>query len=139
MFTFYVFIEATYFMIIIILLGHWNLWDGPLIRKFKLCLEHLLIVSFLLNSVFQNPELKSKMEVQTFTDEIDCGSFFDHIDDLIDFPPVTDTSLDAVDCNEFTDIWNTNSDELQVSDPIFSESNCAATLSEELAVPVSNH
>ncbi|KAI3761762.1 hypothetical protein L1987_52184 [Smallanthus sonchifolius] len=69
-----------------------------------------------------------KME-QTFTEEIDCVSFFD---DLIQFPSVTDTSPD---CNDFADIWTNNSDELQVSDPIFSDSNGASTLSAVLAVP----
>lgn len=70
-------------------------------------------------------------------EEIDCASFFDHIDDLIEFPPVSDTALSSVDCNEFTDIWTNNSDDLQVSDPIFGGSNSdkASNLSEELAVP----
>ncbi|KAI3758117.1 hypothetical protein L6452_05666 [Arctium lappa] len=77
-------------------------------------------------------KLKRKMAGQTFSDEIDCGSFFDHIDDLIEFPPVTDTALN---CEDFSNIWTNNSEELQVSDPIFSESNCASALSAELAVP----
>ncbi|XP_071728796.1 GATA transcription factor 8-like [Rutidosis leptorrhynchoides] len=75
------------------------------------------------------------MEGDTFTDEIDCGSFYDQIDDLIEFPAVTDTSLDSVDCNEFNDFWITNSDELQVSDPVFPDSNCVSALSTELSVP----
>ncbi|KAL7589695.1 hypothetical protein Lser_V15G36382 [Lactuca serriola] len=70
-------------------------------------------------------------------EEIDCGSFFDHIDDLIEFPPVNDTSLNSLDCNEFPNIWTNNSDDLQVSDPIFcgSNSDSASALSAELAVP----
>lgn len=75
------------------------------------------------------------MEGQTYTEEIDCGSFFDQIDDFIEFPPVTDTTLNTIDCNDFADIWTNNSDELQVSDPIFSDNNAASTLSAELAVP----
>ena len=79
------------------------------------------------------------MTDQNLMEEIDCGSFFDHIDDLIEFPPVTDTSLDSVDCNEFTDIWTNNSGDLQITDPIFCGSNSgpASSLSAELAVPVS--
>ncbi|KAK9073295.1 hypothetical protein SSX86_007619 [Deinandra increscens subsp. villosa] len=72
------------------------------------------------------------MAEQTFTDEIDCVSFFD---DLIEFPTVTDASLNSVDCNDFVDIWTSNSDELQVSDSIFSDSNCASSLSAMLSVP----
>lgn len=80
------------------------------------------------------------MEGQTYNEEIDCGSFFDQIDDFIEFPPVNDTTLNnSIDCNDFADIWTNNSDELQVSDPIFSDSNPASTLSAELSVPVSNH
>ncbi|KAF5790150.1 putative transcription factor C2C2-GATA family [Helianthus annuus] len=75
------------------------------------------------------------MAAQNFTDEIDCGSLFDNFEDLIEFPAVTDTSLESVECYDFADVWTNNSDELQVSDPIFSDSNCASTLSAELAVP----
>lgn len=75
------------------------------------------------------------MAGQTFTEEIDCESLFNHIEDFIEFPPVTDTSLDSIDCNDFSDIWTNNSDELQVSDPIFSDNNSAAALSTEIAVP----
>lgn len=78
------------------------------------------------------------MSGQDFIEEIDCSSFFDHIDDLIEFPQVNDTSLDSVECNEFNNIWSTNAtDDLQVSDPIFGGGNSdnAAALSAELAVP----
>ncbi|XP_023766533.1 GATA transcription factor 8 [Lactuca sativa] len=76
------------------------------------------------------------MEGQTYNEEIDCGSFFDQIDDFIEFPPVNDTTLNnSIDCNDFADIWTNNSDELQVSDPIFSDSNPASALSAELSVP----
>ncbi|KAD2804853.1 hypothetical protein E3N88_38230 [Mikania micrantha] len=77
------------------------------------------------------------MAGQNFMEDIDCASFFDHFDDLIDFPPVTDTSLNSVDCNEFLNIWTNNSDELQESDPMFCVGNSdnASGLSAELAVP----
>ncbi|KAD2804805.1 hypothetical protein E3N88_38182 [Mikania micrantha] len=77
------------------------------------------------------------MAGQNFMEDIDCASFFDHFDDLIDFPPVTDTSLNSVDCNEFLNIWTNNSDELQESDPMFCGGNSdnASGLSAELAVP----
>ncbi|KAK9064096.1 hypothetical protein SSX86_017968 [Deinandra increscens subsp. villosa] len=77
------------------------------------------------------------MAGQDFMEEIDCASFFDHIDDLIEFPPVNDNSLNSVDCNEFPNIWTNNSGDLQVSDPIFCGGNSdnASNLSAELAVP----
>ncbi|KAI3508685.1 hypothetical protein L1887_23696 [Cichorium endivia] len=87
-----------------------------------------------LHSNFKNLK-NTKMEGQTYTEEIDCGSFFDQIDDFIEFPPVTDTNLNSIDCNDFADMWTNNSDELQVSDPIFSDNNAASTMSAELAVP----
>nr|GEW52139.1 GATA transcription factor 8-like [Tanacetum cinerariifolium] len=78
------------------------------------------------------------MSGQDFIEEIDCSSFFDHIDDLIEFPQVNDTSLDSVECNEFNNIWTSNgTHDLQVSDPIFGAGNSdsASALSAELAVP----
>ncbi|KAI7754781.1 hypothetical protein M8C21_015921, partial [Ambrosia artemisiifolia] len=80
---------------------------------------------------------RKKMAEQNFIEEIDCASFFDHIDDLIDFPPVNDNALVSVDCNEFSSIWANNSDDLQVSDPIFCGGNGddASNLSAELYVP----
>ncbi|KAK1432104.1 hypothetical protein QVD17_08995 [Tagetes erecta] len=66
-----------------------------------------------------------KMGDKTFTDEIDL---FDNIDDLINFPSVTDN------CYDLADIWTNNSDELQASDPIFSDTG-VSDLSPELAVP----
>ncbi|KAI3778317.1 hypothetical protein L2E82_07523 [Cichorium intybus] len=87
--------------------------------------------------IFKHVEKKMTGENFMEVEEIDCGSFFDHIDDLIEFPPVTDTSLNSVDCSEFPNMWTNNSDDLQVSDPIFSASNndSASALSAELAVP----
>ncbi|KAK1419641.1 hypothetical protein QVD17_28870 [Tagetes erecta] len=84
-----------------------------------------------------------KMTGQSFMEEIDCASFFDQIDDLIEFPPVNDTVLNSnsnsnsVECNEFANAWTDNSGDLQVSDPIFCGNNSdnASSLSAELAVP----
>lgn len=72
-------------------------------------------------------------------DEIDCGSFFDHIDDLIECPPDNDTGLGSGSCNDFPNIWTNTSEDLLDSDPIFSGRNIngASDLSAELAVPVS--
>ncbi|KAL8224134.1 hypothetical protein R6Q57_019609 [Mikania cordata] len=77
------------------------------------------------------------MRGQNFTDEIDCSSFFNHIDDLIEFPSVNDTTLNSVECNEFPSTWTNNSDDLPVADPIFCGGNSdnASSLSADLAVP----
>lgn len=67
-----------------------------------------------------------------FLDEIDCSSFFDHMEDLIEVSPENECGgLDTVDCKDFPSIWN---DPLQDSDPIFS-SNSASDFSAELSVP----
>ncbi|KAJ8542335.1 hypothetical protein K7X08_017201 [Anisodus acutangulus] len=68
-------------------------------------------------------------------DEIDCGSFFDHIDDLIEFPLENENvGLSSTDCKDFPSIWN---DPLPDSDSLFSGShqNSASDLSAELSVP----
>lgn len=68
-------------------------------------------------------------------DEIDCGSFFDHIDDLIDFPLENENvGLGSTDCKDFPSIWN---DPLPDSDSLFSDNhrNSASDLSAELSVP----
>ncbi|XP_071732925.1 GATA transcription factor 8-like [Rutidosis leptorrhynchoides] len=79
------------------------------------------------------------MTSQDYMEEIDCASFFDHIDDLIEFPLVKDTPLDSINCNEFTNIWTDNSDELQVSDSVFigsrGDNKSIVVLSPELSVP----
>uniref|UniRef100_A0A0V0I6V5 GATA transcription factor n=1 Tax=Solanum chacoense TaxID=4108 RepID=A0A0V0I6V5_SOLCH len=70
-----------------------------------------------------------------FVDEIDCSSFFDHMEDLIEFSPENECGgLDAVDCKDFPSIWN---DSLPDSDPLFSGSysNSASDFSAELSVP----
>jgi hypothetical protein len=77
-----------------------------------------------------------------FMDEIDCGSFFEHIDDLLEFPsddvdatlPDCTTTNNHTSCfmnnddNSFPGIWSTQSDSLPGS---------ASDLSAELSVPVS--
>nr|GMC48458.1 GATA transcription factor 8-like [Ipomoea batatas] len=70
-----------------------------------------------------------------FMDDLDCGSFFDHIDDLIEFPPENEcVGVGSGDCNNFPSIWN---DPLPDSEPLFSGShnNSASDLSAELSVP----
>ncbi|EOY18663.1 Plant-specific GATA-type zinc finger transcription factor family protein isoform 1 [Theobroma cacao] len=74
-----------------------------------------------------------------FIDEIDCGSFFDHIDDLLDFPNEDveaglSASDSAVNASAFPSIWTTHSESLPGSDSVFSN-NSASDLSAELSVP----
>ncbi|KAL5569328.1 hypothetical protein UlMin_025903 [Ulmus minor] len=71
-----------------------------------------------------------------FMDEIDCGNFFDHIDDLLDFP-VEDVEANLgpnAETKAFPSIWSTQSDSLPGSDSVFS-GNSASDLSAELSVP----
>lgn len=76
-----------------------------------------------------------------FMDEIDCGGFFDHIDDLDDL--LVDFSGDDVDAGlgpkpettSFPSIWSTTqSNSLPASDSVFS-GNSASDLSAELSLP----
>ncbi|KAM7268849.1 hypothetical protein ACFE04_011015 [Oxalis oulophora] len=76
---------------------------------------------------------------QNFMDDIDCGSFFDQIDDLLDFP--TEDNNDVVDA-ELTQsessslpVWQTQPESIAVSDSVFSVNNTASYLSADLAVP----
>ncbi|KAE9589163.1 putative transcription factor C2C2-GATA family [Lupinus albus] len=82
-----------------------------------------------------------------FMDELDCGSFFDQIDDLLDFPveDVVDdgsttitTALPAVsasgNCNSLDSIWPPESESFPCPDSIFSGKS-ASDLSAELSVP----
>ncbi|KAF2295740.1 hypothetical protein GH714_033784 [Hevea brasiliensis] len=80
-----------------------------------------------------------------FIDEIDCGSFFDHIDDLLDFPTddieaclpgpdCTTTNNNNGNANSFPSIWSTHSDSLPGSDSVFSNNN-GSDFSAELSVP----
>lgn len=74
-----------------------------------------------------------------FIDEIDCGSFFDHIDDLLDFPgeDIEAGLGSAADSNSLPTIWPTQSESLPGSESVFS-GNSSSDLSAELSVPVSN-
>ncbi|XP_076938893.1 GATA transcription factor 8-like [Bidens hawaiensis] len=80
------------------------------------------------------------MAGQNYIEEIDCASFFDQIDDLIDFPQVNDTALDTVDCNEFPTAWTDNSGGLKVPESVFigSKGDNVSNLSAEIAVPYEN-
>ncbi|KAJ0045877.1 hypothetical protein Pint_06040 [Pistacia integerrima] len=70
-----------------------------------------------------------------FMDEIDCGSFFDHIDDLLDFPNEDiEAGLAAADSKSFPSLWPTQSESLPGSDSVFSN-NSSTDLSAELSVP----
>ncbi|KAL8159826.1 hypothetical protein V2J09_001363 [Rumex salicifolius] len=73
-----------------------------------------------------------------FMDELDCGSFFDHIDDLLDVP-TDDLDTDLVgangDCDSFPNIFTgCSSDGFLSADSVFS-ANSASDLSAELSVP----
>ncbi|KAK8662288.1 hypothetical protein V6N13_091872 [Hibiscus sabdariffa] len=74
-----------------------------------------------------------------FIDEIDCGSFFDHIDDLLDFPnddvdAGLSASASAVNAAAFPSVWTAQSESFPGSDSVFSN-NSASDLSAELSVP----
>ncbi|CAK9136109.1 unnamed protein product [Ilex paraguariensis] len=71
-------------------------------------------------------------------DEIDCGSFFDNFDDLIEFPTDNGCGLGSGDGTGFPAIWSNPLDTLPSSDPIFcgGHRSSASDLSAELAVPV---
>lgn len=72
-------------------------------------------------------------------DEIDCGNFFDHIDDLIEFPPDNECGdanlVSSSDCKDYP-TWD---EALQDCDPLFSgcHGSAASDLAAELSVPVS--
>ncbi|KAK6137962.1 hypothetical protein DH2020_028295 [Rehmannia glutinosa] len=75
-----------------------------------------------------------------FIDDIDCGNFFDQIDDLIDFPPENECGGvgnfgSSGDSKDFPSMWN---DAFPESDPILSGSSLGdvpSDLSAELSVP----
>ncbi|XP_044507277.1 GATA transcription factor 8-like [Mangifera indica] len=70
-----------------------------------------------------------------FMDELDCGSFFDHIDDLLDFPNEDiEAGLTAADSKSFSPLWPTQSESLPASDSVFSN-NSTTDISAELSVP----
>ncbi|GFY84561.1 hypothetical protein Acr_03g0013350 [Actinidia rufa] len=63
------------------------------------------------------------------------GSFFDHIDDLIDFPAGNGCGLGSGRCADFPSIWANPPAALPGSDPILSNNNSASDLSAELSIP----
>lgn len=75
--------------------------------------------------------------VGNFMDDIDCGSFFDHIDDLLDFPAedaaTADNSAAAPVCPPAS-FWSAESDSLPAADTVFS-GGAVPDLSAELSVP----
>lgn len=73
-----------------------------------------------------------------FGDEIDFGSLFDQIDDLIDFPD-KDNGCGLGGSDDFPNIWSNPAPCDGGFDPIFTgnNTNTASDLSAELSVPVS--
>lgn len=112
--------------------------------------------SFPFNSLLQFGETRNKFSLihrslfsqenfgtmigTNFMDEIDCGNFFENIDDLLDFPTGEDdveAALGSADCNKFPTLWSNQSESLPGTDSVFSAGNSASDLSAELSVPVS--
>lgn len=80
----------------------------------------------------ENSKRKRKRKmIGNFIDDIDCGSFFDHIDDLLEFPD--DNAAPVAPPANF---WSAESDSLPASYTVFSD-NSVTDLSAELSVPVS--
>ncbi|KAF8043441.1 hypothetical protein BT93_A1699 [Corymbia citriodora subsp. variegata] len=70
-----------------------------------------------------------------FIDEIDCGSFFDHIDDLLDFSNEDiEAGLPVGKPNSLPSMWSAQPEPLPSSDSVFS-GNSSSSLSAELSVP----
>ncbi|KAL3650016.1 hypothetical protein CASFOL_006419 [Castilleja foliolosa] len=73
-----------------------------------------------------------------YVDEIDCGNFFDQIDDLIEFPSENECGagdlVGPIESKDFPSMWN---DVLPESDPFFSGSHAdgPTDISTELSVP----
>ncbi|TKY46164.1 GATA transcription factor 8 [Spatholobus suberectus] len=87
------------------------------------------------HSHFSFSQGKKKM-IGNFIDDIDCGSFFDHIDDLLEFPAddaAADTSA-AAPVAPPANFWSAESDSLPPADPVFS-CDAVPDLSAELSVP----
>ncbi|CAN6704808.1 unnamed protein product [Malus baccata var. baccata] len=78
---------------------------------------------------------------QSFIDDIDCGSLFDTIDDLLDFPTddVESALGPAPDCNaafNSSSLWPSQSGSLQPPNEAVFSGNSASDLSAELDVPI---
>ncbi|RDX77441.1 GATA transcription factor 9, partial [Mucuna pruriens] len=75
--------------------------------------------------------------IGNFIDDIDCGSFFDHIDDLLEFPAedAADTSAAAAaPVAPSANFWSAESDSLPAVNAVFS-GDAVPDLSAELSVP----
>ncbi|XP_075484413.1 GATA transcription factor 8-like [Primulina tabacum] len=74
-----------------------------------------------------------------FMDEIDCGNFFDQIDDLIEFPPenecVGGNLVSSGECKDFPSMWNDAFPEMDGLFPGRLGTTAASDLSAELFVP----
>lgn len=76
------------------------------------------------------------MPGQNMMEEIDCGSFFDQIDDLLDFPSDdVEAGLPPIDRDSFPSIWSAQPESLAGSDSVF-EAQPDSDLSAHLSVPV---
>lgn len=77
-----------------------------------------------------------------FPEDLDCGNFFDNMDDILDFPGGDiDVGFDIGESDSFPNIWTTHHDTWHAaSDPLFaSNTNTNSDSSPELYVPVSFH
>ncbi|KAI3997379.1 hypothetical protein MKX01_003182 [Papaver californicum] len=80
----------------------------------------------------------NKMIGPGFIDDMDldiCGDFFDHIDDLLDFPSEEIEGSGGGDCNAFQDMWPSIPPPEALVDPCSGFSNSSSDLSTELPVP----
>lgn len=90
-------------------------------------------------SIFQGISSRTTMIGQKLMDETaDCGSFFDHIDDLLDFPVEdVEACLPPANSGLIPSIWSTQPESIPCSDSVFTGNNSKSDLSAELFVPVS--
>ncbi|CAH8381601.1 unnamed protein product [Eruca vesicaria subsp. sativa] len=75
---------------------------------------------------------------QSFPEDLDCGNFFDNMDDILDFPGCDmDVGFNIDDSDSFPNIWTTHHDTWPAaSDPLFSSNtNTNSNSSPELYVP----
>ncbi|KAF2592689.1 hypothetical protein F2Q70_00043875 [Brassica cretica] len=73
-----------------------------------------------------------------FPEDLDCGNFFDNMDDILDFPGSDiDVGFDIGESDSFPNIWTTHHDTWPpASDPLFSSNtNTNSETSPELYVP----
>ncbi|ESW23870.1 hypothetical protein PHAVU_004G083100 [Phaseolus vulgaris] len=75
--------------------------------------------------------------IGNFIDDIDCGSFFDQIDDLLEFPAEETAAIDTTAVAPLappTNFWSAESDSFHAANAVFS-GNTVPDLSTELSVP----